>query len=427
MATSSCLSALRRLEFCQRVQEPGPPRPRFGQICREYGISRVTGYAWLRCLRQGGQEGLKARSRRRQGSCEGAKIRRWSAALLALRRQRASWGADKLLTVLKREHPRAKLPSRSAVTRLLERRGLCASRKVRARRGPTLGAPAQRPVQGPNDLWTIDFKGWFRVGDGRRCDPLTVRDLFSRFVLCVHPVAQCNEAAVSQRMRQLFGRYGLPRAIRMDNGAPFGSPTTGAALGLTRLSVGWLRLGIAVEFTRRGCPQDNGAHEQMHRVLKAETARPPARSLAAQSQRMEAWRQDYNERRPHAALGQQCPSQWYKPSARKPRKPEPLRYPVGWAMRVVSAKGTVKWQARTRHVGRAFSGERLGVKDKSQSEGLPAGAGAVWEVYLGGQMLGELHAEDPGGMRAARWVDKAEGWKKRLHLKPAEQAPNCKA
>ena len=333
---------------------------------------------------------------------------RWAAAIRALRTRRPTWGADKLLAVLGREHPRALLPSRSAVVRWLRREGLSARRKVRARRGPALRPREKVEAGGPNELWTVDFKGWFRTGDGRRCDPLTVRDLFSRFVLGVEAVGSYSESAVALRMRRLFRRYGLPRAIRVDNGAPFGSPGTGAALGLTRLSVGWMRLGITVEFTRPGCPQDNGAHEQMHRVLKAETTRPPEQTLTGQRRRLEAWRREYNEVRPHEALGQRCPAEAYQPSERKYRTPKALVYPKEWQTRRVSAQGTIKWQARVRNVGRAFTGERIALREKSLPEQTSQGAPRmIWEVYLGEQQLGEIHAADQGGMRSARW-SKAE-------------------
>ena len=399
MAKASNLLLNQRVEFCERTRRRQISGESFESICAAYGISRATGYEWLRRLRQTGLEGLAARPRARRRPCVSAALRRWETPLLALRARRPSWGADKLLAALEREHPHARLPSRSAVTRLLSRLGLAAVRKARARRGPTLPRADHIKVEKANDLWTVDFKGWFRTGNGQRCEPLTVRDLFSRFILCIEAVGPCSEAVVGQRMRKLFARYGLPRAIRVDNGAPFGSPTTGSALGLTRLSVWWLRLGIAVEFTRPGCPQDNGAHEQMHRVLKAETAQPPAKSLAAQSRRMEVWREDYNHQRPHAALGHGVPAAHYHPEIRPYRGLEALCYASGWAVRVVSGKGTVKWAGVVRNIGKAFVGERIGLCQLTPPPGEPPKA---WAIYLGVHFLGELHACDRGGMRSAQ-------------------------
>jgi putative transposase len=380
MAKSSCVLPEQRAEFCERALRRKGAGESFQTVCQAYGISRATGYEWLERLGQAGREGLQARSRARHRPCAGAAVRRWAATLLALRAKRPTWGADKLLETVAGEHPRARLPSRSAVTRLLRRCGAAAGRPSRARRGPAVPRENTVPVEGANDLWTVDFKGWFRTGNGERCEPLTVRDLFSRFILCISPVAACSEALVRCRMRPLFQRYGLPRAIRVDNGAPFGSPTTGSALGLTRRSVWWLRLGIAVEFTRPGCPQDNGAHEQMHRVLKAETAHPPARTLAQQRRKMEEWRRDYNEQRPHAALGHGVPASFYHPEIRRYQGVPVLHYPADCVVRTVSAKGTVKWAGLVRNVGRAFSGERLGLRAL-------IGAAAAWAVYLGGQLV----------------------------------------
>jgi transposase InsO family protein len=160
----------------------------------------------------------------------------------------------------------------------------------------------------------VDFKGWFRTGEGRRCEPLTVRDLHSRFVLAVVLLANQSDASARRAMRLVFVRYGLPKIIRVDNGAPFGG---NGALGLSRLSVWWLRLGIEVEFTRHAHPQDNGAHEQMHRIFKADTAAPPAAGLRAQKRRTRAWVICYNHQRPHEALGQEVPARFYRRSRRR--------------------------------------------------------------------------------------------------------------
>jgi transposase len=216
MAKSSNLLLNQRVEFCERTGRRQISGESFESICAAYGISRATGYEWLRRLRQTGLEGLAARPRVRHRPCVSAALRRWETPLLALRARRPSWGADKLLAALEREHPHARLPSRSAVTRLLSRLGLAAVRKARARRGPTLPRADHIKVEKANDLWTVDFKGWFRTGNGQRCEPLTVRDLFSRFILCIEAVGQCSEAVVGQRMRKLFARYGLPRAIRVS-------------------------------------------------------------------------------------------------------------------------------------------------------------------------------------------------------------------
>jgi transposase InsO family protein len=241
-----------------------------------------------------------------------------------------------------------------------------------------------------NEVWTIDFKGWFRTGDGKRCEPLTVRDLFSRYVLAVVLLPNQSDAAVRRAMVQIFRRYGLPKIIRVDNGAPFGGK---GALGLSRLSVWWLRLGIVVEFVRPAHPEDNGAHEQMHRVLRADVAKPPAPSVAAQKRRLRAWIRCYNHVRPHEALGQRVPAKIYWPSNRlMPVQLSPVEYTCGWQRRRVRNRGHIKWHGRERFIGRAFVGQRVGLKTV---------ADGVHEVYFQQQLIGLLYARDLSGMRPA--------------------------
>jgi hypothetical protein len=237
----------------------------------------------------------------------------------------------------------------------------------------------------------VDFKGWFCTGDGRRCEPLTVRDLFSRFILAVVLLPNQSDVAVRRAFKQVFRRYGLPKTIRVDNGAPFGGK---GALGLSRLSVWWLRLGIAVEFIRRAHPQDNGGHEQMHRVLEADIIAPPARTIRAQKRRTGAWIGCYNAERPHEALGQQVPARFYRRSpCQMPRGLKEVKYPRSWKVRRVRNRGHIKWQGRERFVGRrAFVGQLLGLK--------PMADGGR-EVYLDRHLIGLLYARDLAGMRPA--------------------------
>jgi transposase InsO family protein len=271
-------------------------------------------------------------------------------------------------------------------------------RSLVARRSPQRQSPAtQAPgpaiivrapltaATAPNHVWTIDFKGWFRTGDGARCDLLTVRDLASRFVLAVRLVKKLDDQRTRLAMTAIFRRYGLPQIIRVDNGSPF------AGLGsrnLSRLSVWWLRLGIQVEFTRRAKPQDNGAHEQMHRILKAETASPPAPSLHAQQRRSERWVRLYNEMRPHQALGGQVPARLYRPSPRPFRQPKPSTYPGAWLIRRVRRNGWIKLHGRLRFIGRAFVHQWIGLHTLNAE---------VCEIYLDHLLLGTLHQGDGTG------------------------------
>jgi len=228
-------------------------------------------------------------------------------------------------------------------------------------------------------------------------DPLTVRDLFSRFILGIRLLRHRHEP-VQQYLQGLFKCYGKPKVIRVDHGPPFAGD---GALDLSRLSVWWLRLGIGVEFTRRAHPQDNGAHEQMHRVYKAEVACPPAATPRGQQWRTSRWIIYYNCQRPHEALGQRVPAALYRKSRRAyPKRLPPLVYPRRWRKRRVLASGHVGWGGRLRVIGRAFGGQEVGFK--------PISAG-MHEVYFGPHLIGVLVDSDPSGMRPASWSKTPNG------------------
>jgi transposase InsO family protein len=248
------------------------------------------------------------------------------------------------------------------------------------------------PARRPNDVWTVDFKGWFRTGDGTRIEPLIVRDLASRFVLAVVLFRRQNLLECRQVFERLFRQYGLPRVIRADNGSPFGA--TGA-LGLTRLSAWWVKLGIRVEFIEPGHPEQNGAHEQLNRVYQEEMTQPPAKTFAGQGRRSERWREYYNQQRPHEGLGMRVPAWKYRKSRRRfPRRLKPWRYGRGWESRLVKGKGMIHFQGRSRFVGEAFERERVGLKP---------GRPGVWEVYFGPLQIGELWDRDKTAGIRATW------------------------
>jgi hypothetical protein len=242
-----------------------------------------------------------------------------------------------------------------------------------------------------NQVWTVDFKGWFRTGSGQRVEPLTVRDGFSRYLLAVRLLENQSWEPTRRVFQQLFRQNGYPAVLRVDNGKPFGSK---GPCGLTRLSAWWTALGIRVEFIAPGHPEQNGAHEQMHRILKAETTRPPSRHLRAQQRRTNRWMKVYNRLRPHEALGQRTPAEVYCPGASASRSTS-LSYPKGWATRRVRTNGEIKWQGRKRFVGEAFVGYPVGLK--------PKGSGDRWAVYFGSLLIGELWRSDLGGMRPAHY------------------------
>jgi transposase InsO family protein len=362
------------------------------ELCRQFAISAPTGYKWLARYRASGAKGLQELSRRPK--CRPQKHgARWQKELFALRRQHPRWGVKKLRIRLQQKHPRArKLPSARTLGRWLQAAHLTLPPAPRRRPGPKLPWPALTPAKRRNEVWTIDFKGWFRTQDGRRCDPLTIRDLASRFLLVLRILPEQSEAAVRRAMSRVFKTWGLPRIIRVDNGSPFAGQ--GSARQLSTLSVWWLRLGIDVEFTRPAKPQDNGAHEQMHRVLKAETASPPAANLHAQQRRFDRWRSQYNHLRPHEALGGRVPAKLYGRSPHPYHPPTQPAYPATWLSRRVRANGWIKFEGILRFIGRAFARQLVGLQPASNQS---------WNVHLDTLLIGTLHRAD--GSASMRTVD----------------------
>ena len=326
-------------------------------LCEDYGISRKTGYKWLDRYREHGPAGLEDRSRapHRHGRSMAPEV---AEAIVALRRERPHWGPRKLRAVLMRDHPDQVWPAASTMGELLRAEGLVRPR----RRRRLLAAPSRtlRVAAAPNDVWCIDFKGWFRTRDGERCDPLTVTDAYSRYLLaCV--ILPPRTEQVRLAVEQLFERYGLPETIRSDNGPPFAG--TGAG-GLSRLSVGWLKAGIALERIDPGQPQQNGRHERMHKTLKAETAKPPAASKEQQQLRFDRFRKDFNEYRPHEALGQQPPAAFYHPSPRPyPERLEEPWYDAWHAVRRVRTDGSIKWGGDLVFIAEPLAGEPVGIAE----------------------------------------------------------------
>jgi transposase InsO family protein len=326
-------------------------------VCRDFGISRQWGYELVRRYRAEGAAGLKPRSRvpHRPGRAMAAAV---ADAVIALRCRHPSWGPKKLRAVLARQAPETVWPASSSMGDLLRREGLVRGRRRRRTRLPLTQPFA--PVEAPNDLWCIDFKGWFRTGDGKRCDPLTLSDADSRYLLVCRGVAPTLDG-VDPVVDAAFRRHGLPLAIRSDNGPPFAG--NGAA-GLSRLAVKWIKLGIRLERTDPGSPQQNGRHERMHGTLKAETARPPADTPAAQQRRFDCFRREYNEERPHEALGQETPASRYRPSPRRyPARIEEPQYDAEHAVRRVRSNGEIRWGGDLIFVGEALIGEPVGVAE----------------------------------------------------------------
>jgi putative transposase len=322
------------------------------ELAAQYGISRKTGYKWLERYAAAGADGLRDQSRRPRDSPH-ATDPEVVETLMAIRRRHPHWGAKKLLAVAARREPDAAWPSRSTVCTVLKQHGLVTARRRRSR-SPHPPAAALAPIGRVNEVWTTDFKGEFRTGDGVYCYPLTLRDGFSRFVLRCDGLLGRSTTLTQPRFARAFAEYGLPDRIRSDNGGPFASP---GLAGLSALSVWWIRLGIIPERIAPGHPEQNGSHEQFHRVLKAETARPPAPNCAAQQQRFRRFVREYNEERPHDALADDSPATRYEPSRRPlPRRLPSIDYPGHMEPRRVSLCGTVSWKNAALFIATALAG-----------------------------------------------------------------------
>jgi transposase InsO family protein len=327
------------------------------ELCRRYGVCRDTLYEW-RKRRAGGDAGWFVERSHAVARCPHATDDVVVETIVALRRRFPHLGPRKLLWMLERQAPATCWPAASTIGDILKRAGLIAP--VKRRRRPLDQARSMTPVAAANEEWAADFKGWFRTRDNCRIDPLTITDGYSRFLIEVRIVAPRIETSQTVFVRA-FRRYGLPQAIRTDNGTPFGSNGAG---GLTRLSAWWLKLGIEPHFIRPASPQENGRHERMHRTLKAQTSRPPAADARAQQIRFDAFRRHYNEQRPHEALGQRLPNELYTPSRREmpDRVAEPW-YDADHEVRRVRPPGTIKWKGDQVFISEALVGEFVGIAE----------------------------------------------------------------
>lgn len=353
---------------------------RMSELCALRGISRVTGYKWIRRYRLEGARGLLDRSRAAH-HCPHRMSEPVRAALLEQRRMHPTWGPRKLLARLRRTQPKLTRPSRSAVAALLKREGLVKrTYRKRAREAPAASAPLVAPAQA-NATWSIDFKGQFRTGDGRYCFPLTVQDVATRYLLGCQGQLSTAAAPVRALLEQLFAEHGLPQAIRSDNGTPF--VAAAGTLPLTRLTVWLLKLGITLQRIQPGHPEQNGRHERMHRVLKAETARPPAATLRAQQRRFDRFRIEYNELRPHEALADRTPTEFYRTSPRAYRlaQARKIDYPAHLERRRVAANGRLFFNGRAFFLSEALAGETLALEEIDD---------ALWSIYLADRLIARL-------------------------------------
>jgi transposase InsO family protein len=342
-----------KLKFIEQASAPGAS---ISALCREFGVSRQTGHKWLRRYRDQGYPGLVEQSRRPHSSplVKGEEV---VAAIIGLRDRRPSWGPDKISRVLAKKFG-SDAPAKSTVARVLRRLG-----RVKRRRPPVrLWSVDGRPhveVKAPNDLWTIDFKGWWRAGNGQRCEPLTVRDACSRYVLAVKLVSSTKGTHVKRVLQRLFSEHGVPAAIQCDNGTPWVSML--ARGGLSRLSVWLVSLGIRLIRSRPACPQDNGGHERMHRDM-SELQLAPAKTRRSQQLECDRWVVDFNHVRPHDALGGKTPAEVYRPTERRPVAPRLPSYPPEWRTRRVAKKGVICIEGDQVRVGYALARQLVGLR-----------------------------------------------------------------
>lgn len=366
-----------RVEFVIRAMRT----ENFRDLCREYGISPKTGYKWKERFVAHGKSGMAEVSRRPKsspGGLEEAVV----CEMVRLKQAHPRWGPRKLRWLYGRLH--APVPSESSFKRVLARAGLTEPRRVRPRQ-QSGRLHSGRRGQSANEVWTVDFKGWWHGGSGRRCEPLTVRDEFSRYVLELRLLADAKTQSVQACFERLFERHGLPEAIRSDNGVPFASVQ--GLLGLTRLSAWWVALGIDLERGRPGHPQDNGGHERLHLDVSRELEE---RRVEAQAV-LDDWRRSFNEERPHEALGMRCPAEVYERSLRDyEQSPEDLVY-EGMEQRKVHRMGHISWCGQTVFLSVALQGWSVGLE--------PAAAG-FWHVWFGRLLLGRLDTSTASLQRA---------------------------
>jgi putative transposase len=342
-----------RLRFIARLLEGEKMAP----LCREFGISRVTGYKIYERYKDCGLDGLNDRSRRpyRQASKLPFQIER---SILGIKREFPTWGAPKIRDKLLRELPMVKPPAISTVHAVLDRHGLVTRRK--RRRYKAEGTPLNDAAE-PNGLWCADYKGEFQLGNRHYCYPLTISDYRSRYLLACEGVTSTKADFAFSVFESVFKEFGLPRAIRTDNGTPFAS--SHAMFGLSKLSVWWLRLGIRLERIRPGCPQQNGRHERMHLTLKKETTKPPAFNFLQQQERFDRFIDVYNNERPHQALGGACPGDLYTPSARVYEPPGDPEYPFHDRTVRVTRCGRICIGKRKINLSQVFAGQMLGLRE----------------------------------------------------------------
>lgn len=358
-----------RMHFVARLEQG----ERMSELCREFGISRKTGYKIWRRVQAVGVTGL-IDQRRTPGHIPHRTPDEVVVRIAKERRAHPTWGPRKLKAQLERQGVRT--PAASTIGDILQRLGLIEERRRRRRRSASPTGAGLIDAAEPNDVWCADYKGQFRLGDGSYCFPLTITDQFSRKILACEGMGAIDTDRACEVFEHVFDTFGLPRFIRTDNGVPFVTRGVG---GLSALSVMWLRVGIERQRIAPGHPEQNGRHERMHLTLKVETTRPAARTLLQQQERFDTFVEEFNERRPHEALGQQTPDSVYRPSARRPEDIEEPSYPFHDDTLLVNTMGAIHIGKRSVFISRALIGTAVGVREEANDRWLVT----VFDLDLG--------------------------------------------
>jgi putative transposase len=355
MPWQECSKMDERLRFVARLLEG----EKMAMLCREFDISRKTGYKLFSRYKDSGVEGLTDRSRRpyRQGCQLPFPIEN---LILQLKREYPSWGAPKIREKIRRKHSEIQLPAISTVHAVLDRHGLV--NRPRRRRYKAEGTALSRPLR-PNELWCADYKGEFMLADRRYCYPLTITDAASRYLLSCEALSSTKSKYAFPVFERVFKDFGLPKAIRTDNGVPFASPNS--LFGLSKLSVWWLRLGISIERIKPAHPEQNGRHERMHLTLKKEATKPAGKNLIQQQGKFDDFIEEYNQERPHQAIGMKYPAELYVSSSRPYTGLSDLQYPFHDRTITVTCCGRICIGRRKINLSTVFAGQNVGVKEVS--------------------------------------------------------------
>jgi transposase InsO family protein len=346
------------------------------ELGEHYQVSRKTVHKWVSRYKEGGIEAFHegSRSPHRHPNATATEI---VSQLIETKLKHEKWGPKKVAVLLKRKYPDISWPVASTIQSILRKEGLVNPRHLK-RHTPPFTRPFQKCLK-PNDTWSIDYKGQFRTGDGKLCYPLTITDNFSRYLLTCRGLRQPSYEDTRPYLERTFREYGLPLAIKSDNGTPFASTGLG---GLSRLSVWLIRLQVVPERIALAHPEQNGRHERMHRTLKEAVCKPPRNCLAKQQLAFDHFRPEYNQERPHEAIGMKTPASLYEPSRRLfPEKLEPVEYDSWMAVRRVMDSGCIKWKGDFIYISQSLAGETVGLKQITET---------TWEIWFSSYRLGRF-------------------------------------